>query len=151
MVKNQLVRDWRSAFRFVLIGRAKLAWRCFFSVIDSVLMQSQRNFSTLCRTRSKKIFSHFSWTFLSPSTSTIALWHSRVFERSLHGESIQLNLTKAIRHFRNERETGSNFANTSGIVTSDVLVSYWPIFPLSPVTVPEVFAKVNSTQFPPRF
>ena len=115
---------------------------------DSVLMQSQRNFSTLCRTRSKKIFSHFSWTFLSPSTSTIALWHSRVFERSLHGESIQLNLTKAIRHFRNERETGPCFAKTSGIVTGDAPVSYWPIFP---ATVPGVFARVNSTQFPPRF
>ena len=118
---------------------------------DGVLMQSQRNLSTLCRTRSKKIFSHFSWTFLSPSTSTIALWHSRVFERSLHGESIQLNLTKAIRHFRNEGETGSSFVKTSGIVIGDSPVSYWPIFPLSLVTVPDVFARVNPTQFRPRF
>ena len=37
---------------------------------------------------------------------------------------------------------------TSGIVTEDALLSYWSIFPLSPVTVPEVFAKVNSAQFP---
>ena len=36
----------------------------------------------------------------------------------------------------------------SGIVTRDVLDSYWPIFSLSLVTVPEVFAKVNSVQFP---
>ena len=28
-----------------------------------------------------------------------------------------------------------------------ILVSYWPIFPLSLVIVPEVFAKVNSVQF----
>lgn len=56
MVKNQRVSDWRSAFRFVFIGRAKLAGTCFFSVMDSVLMQRQRNFSTLCRTRSKKIY-----------------------------------------------------------------------------------------------
>ena len=27
-------------------------------------------------------------------------------------------------------------------------VSYWPVFSLSPVTVPEAFAKVNSAQFP---
>ena len=39
----------------------------------------------------------------------------------------------------------------SGIVTRDVLDSYWPIFSLSFVTVPEVFAKVNSVQFPWRF
>ena len=35
-----------------------------------------------------------------------------------------------------------------GIVTGDSPVSYWSIFPLSLVTIPEVFAKVNSTQFP---
>ena len=32
----------------------------------------------------------------------------------------------------------------SGIVTGDALVSHWPTLSLSPVTVPEVFAKVNS-------
>ena len=31
--------------------------------------------------------------------------------------------------------------------TGNMLVSYWPMFFLSLVTVPEVFAKVNSTQF----
>ena len=37
----------------------------------------------------------------------------------------------------------------SGIVAVDApVVSYWPIFSLSLVTVPEVFAKVNSAQFP---
>ena len=57
MVKNQRVSDWRSAFRFVLISRAKLAGTCFFfSAMDSVLIQSQRNFTTLCRTRSKMIY-----------------------------------------------------------------------------------------------
>ena len=36
----------------------------------------------------------------------------------------------------------------SGIVTVDApVVSYWPIFSLSPETVPEVFAKVNSAFF----
>ena len=34
----------------------------------------------------------------------------------------------------------------SGFVTGDAAVSYWPIFSLSPVTVPEVFAKVNSVE-----
>ena len=33
----------------------------------------------------------------------------------------------------------------------DALVSYRPIFPPSPLTVPEVCAKVNSAQFPFRF
>ena len=37
---------------------------------------------------------------------------------------------------------------TFRIVIGDVPVSYWPIFFLSPVTVPEVFAKGNSAQFP---
>ena len=35
--------------------------------------------------------------------------------------------------------------------TGDAPVCYWPIFPLSPVTVPEVFAKVNLAQFPSSF
>ena len=43
-------------------------------------------------------------------------------------------------------------AVVSGIVTGDVPVSYWPIFfGLSPVTVPEIFAEVNSVQTPSRF
>ena len=33
------------------------------------------------------------------------------------------------------------------LVTRDAPVSYWSIFSLSLETVPEVFAKVNSTQF----
>ena len=43
-------------------------------------------------------------------------------------------------------------AVVSGIVTGNASVSYWPIFlPLSPVTVPDVFAKVDSAQFSSRF
>ena len=42
-------------------------------------------------------------------------------------------------------------AGVSGMVTGDALVSHWPIFFLSLVTVPEVFAKVKSVQFPSRF
>ena len=38
----------------------------------------------------------------------------------------------------------------SGIVTGDASVSYWPIFSQSLETVPEVFAKVHSSQFPSR-
>ena len=39
-------------------------------------------------------------------------------------------------------------ASVSGIVIGGMPVSYWPIFlfALALVTVPEVFAKVNSTQ-----
>ena len=32
----------------------------------------------------------------------------------------------------------------------DAPVSYWSVFPLSQVTAPEVFVKVNSAQFPSR-
>ena len=40
-------------------------------------------------------------------------------------------------------------ATVCGIVTGDALVSYWPIFFSLPlVTVPGVFAGVNSVQFP---
>ena len=38
-------------------------------------------------------------------------------------------------------------AIASGNVIGDAPVSYWPIFSLSPVTVPEVFMKVKSTKF----
>ena len=55
-----------------------------------------------------------------------------------------------VRHFRNEKATGAEMGSAidSGIVTGDVLDSYWPIFSLSFVKVLEVFAKVNSVQFP---
>ena len=51
------------------------------------------------------------------------------------------------RHFRNEKRTGAEMrsAIVSRIVTKDVPLSYWPILSLSLVTVPEVFAKVNSS------
>jgi len=43
------------------------------------------------------------------------------------------------------------YSRTSGMVTGDAPVSYWPIFfPCSFVTVPEFVAKVNSSQFPSR-
>ena len=57
-------------------------------------------------------------------------------------------------YVRNGVGTGAEVrpAIVSGIVTGDVPVSYWPIFfCLSPVTVPEVFAEVNSVQSPSRF
>ena len=38
-----------------------------------------------------------------------------------------------------------------GIITGETLISYWPIFPVFIVTVPEVFAKVNLPQSPSRF
>ena len=53
------------------------------------------------------------------------------------------------RYFRNDKKTGAEMrpAIVSGIVTRDALVSYWPIFSLSLVTVPEVFMKVKSAKF----
>ena len=41
-------------------------------------------------------------------------------------------------------------AIVSGMVTGEAPVSYWPIFSLSLVTVPEGFAKVKSPQFSSR-
>ena len=61
-------------------------------------------------------------------------------------------MTDFIVHFRNEKggEIDMRHAIVSGIVTGEAPLSYWPISPLALVTVPEVFAKVNSTQFPTR-
>ena len=62
-------------------------------------------------------------------------------------------LFASIHHFRNEKGTGAEMrpAIVSGIVIGDALVSYWLVFLPFPVTVPDFFAKNNSTQFPSRF
>ena len=54
------------------------------------------------------------------------------------------------RHFRNGKGTGDDMrpASVYGIVTRDALVSYWQFLSRSLVTVPEVFGKVHSVQFP---
>ena len=58
-------------------------------------------------------------------------------------------LKKVIGHLRNERGTGAEMrpAIVSGSVTGDAPVSYWPVLEI----VPELFAKVNSAQFPSLF
>ena len=63
------------------------------------------------------------------------------------------NFAPVIRHFRKKKGTGAEMrpAIDSGIVTDDAPVSYWPIFSQSLETVPEVFAKVNSANFPSGF
>ena len=57
-----------------------------------------------------------------------------------------------IFHFRSEKGTGAEMypASVPGIVTENAPVCYSPIFSQSLETVPEVFAKVNSSQFPSR-
>ena len=54
------------------------------------------------------------------------------------------------RHFQNGKGTGDDMrpASVYGIVTRDALVSYWQFLSRSLVTVPEVFVKVHSVQFP---
>ena len=54
---------------------------------------------------------------------------------------------KAIHHFRIEKGTGAELcpASVFGIVTGDARVCYWLIVSLFLVTVPEFFAKVNSS------
>ena len=61
-------------------------------------------------------------------------------------------MTEFIVHFRNEKggEAEMRLAIVCGMVTGEAPVSYWPISPPALVTVPEIFAKVNSTQFPTR-
>ena len=56
-------------------------------------------------------------------------------------------------HVKNEKGTGAEMrpAIVSGIVPDNALVSYWSIFSLSLLTVPEVFVKVNSAQSPSCF
>ena len=39
-------------------------------------------------------------------------------------------------------------AIVSGIFIGDAPVSYWPVFSLTPVTIPQVFAKVKLAKFP---
>ena len=58
-------------------------------------------------------------------------------------------LEKAIGHLRNEKGTGAEMrpAIVSGSVTGDALVSCWSVLEI----VPELFAKVNSAQFPSLF
>ena len=48
----------------------------------------------------------------------------------------------SIRHFRTRKELDPKLcpAIVSGIVIGNALVSYWPMFSLSLLTVPEVFA-----------
>ena len=61
-------------------------------------------------------------------------------------------MTEFIVHFRNEKggEAEMRLAIVSGMVTGEAAISYWSISPLTLVTVPEVFANVNWTQFPIR-
>ena len=64
--------------------------------------------------------------------------------------------SEILRHFLNQsifsKREGNwaelAFAKTSGIVTGHAPVCNWPIFSLSQVAVPEVFAKVNSAPSP---
>ena len=48
--------------------------------------------------------------------------------------------SKLKQNFRNENQAGPTlpFAKISGIISDYTLFSYWPIFPLSPETVPGV-------------
>ena len=48
--------------------------------------------------------------------------------------------SKLKQNFRNENQAGPTlpFAKISGIISDYALFSYWPIFPLSPETVPGV-------------
>ena len=84
-----------------------------------------------------------------PAWYSISKYRKKTYNEQIYQER-ELIPEKLVHHFRNEKGTGAEIrpAMFSGIITKDVLVSYWPIFLLSPVTVPEVPAKVNSPQFP---
>ena len=57
------------------------------------------------------------------------------------------------RHLRKNKGTGAEMCPTivSGMVTGDAPVCYWLIFSMSVVTLPEFFAKGNSSPFPSCF
>ena len=64
-----------------------------------------------------------------------------------------MKLRKPIGRFRiGEKGAGAEMrpAIVFGIVIGNLPVSYWPVFPLSLVTVPEVFTNVNWAQCPSR-
>ena len=46
-----------------------------------------------------------------------------------------------IHHFRSEKRTGAEMP------AGEAPISYWPFFPASLETVPEVFAKLNASSF----
>ena len=58
-----------------------------------------------------------------------------------HLKCVQPTIHRFRKWERNSDEL--TFARTTGIVTKGATISYWLIFPLSPVFVPEVFAQVN--------
>ena len=62
----------------------------------------------------------------------------------------ETNFTSSIPHFRKEKATGAEIrpAVVIGIVSRDVGRAGQPLGSFVPVTVPEVFAKANSSQFP---
>ena len=76
--------------------------------------------------------------------------YSNVLFISLQGFHITIanSTCDAICHFRDEKGPGAEISDAiaSGIVTGDAPLSYWPIFFSSLATVPEGFAKANSTQ-----
>ena len=81
--------------------------------------------------------------------------YSNVLFLLLHGFHITTanSTCDAICHFRDEKGPGAEISDAiaSGIVTGDAPLSYWPIFFSSLATVPEGFAKANSTQSTSRF
>ena len=99
------------------------------------------------------------YSILETILTQVDLYHQWVFfyKQSLFIwadtiSSVEFSMT-VICHFRNEKGTGVEMhpAIVCGIVTGDMPVSYWLIFSPSLVTVPKVYAKVNSTQFPSLF
>ena len=84
-------------------------------------------------------------TSVETSRSNHQTKYTRTIRQNTHKRS------PLICHFRNEKRTEADMmrpAVVSWIVTGVALISDWPIFSLSLVTVSKVFAKVNSSQFP---
>ena len=81
------------------------------------------------------------------------MWSVARQQRNSFGRPFTVQFCTQIRHLRNEKATGAEMrpAMVCGIVTEDTPVSYWLILFLCLLTAPDVFAKVNSTQFTYRF
>ena len=105
-----------------------------FSMVNSVKAnQSEHVWAQLARAKGSTFFyqinAEVAWQLseLESHTSPV-LKRIPLFIWTITPEGFGANLT---------------FAKASGIVTGDAPVSYWPIFPLSPVTFPEVFANAT--------
>ena len=90
------------------------------------------------------------WVQMRPSRQccSLSLTHSYASSWPIAGFALLVFRRNTLYTLETNRELvpkSRRPAIVSGIVTGDASVIYWPIFPLSLITVPEVFATDNSS------